>query len=347
MSQIETWSTNPALNNATPPDGFPENMQQKTYNNSAREVMAAVRTWFDDPQWQDFTAGNVVSKLSVAQVGITGIDLTGYFTAGRRILLTGGGDSVGSVVSSVFTAGNTEVTLAMDVGVVPDFTNAIFAFFAKDVRSAAWNTVGTAPGSIPLNTGSGALGSAAYKDQGNNTGQVPLNTQSAALAAGAYKAVSDTIGDLAVHAQTGPLKAGAYLAPPVRSFTKKTANHDISGSEVAILQLVNIAIPGTPDGVKKYEISLSLLIHGLTGNNSDNTMRIRVGTAGTIADAIVLEVPFTVFQAGNADNLLTISRFEITPAASTKVTLSLANNFNVRVLGVAPQQSFLEIREIQ
>ena len=46
MSDIEDWSTTAASNNSASPDGFPEGMAPSGVNNSAREVMASVKTWW-------------------------------------------------------------------------------------------------------------------------------------------------------------------------------------------------------------------------------------------------------------------------------------------------------------
>lgn len=47
MSDVLTWSTTAINNNAASPDGFPEGMAPSGVNDSAREVMAAVRRWVD------------------------------------------------------------------------------------------------------------------------------------------------------------------------------------------------------------------------------------------------------------------------------------------------------------
>jgi len=46
MSNISTWSTTAGSNNATPPDGWPENMSPSAVNDSARENMAAIARWY-------------------------------------------------------------------------------------------------------------------------------------------------------------------------------------------------------------------------------------------------------------------------------------------------------------
>lgn len=48
MSDINSWSTTDASNNATPPDGFPENMAYSAVNNAARAVMGGMKRFFAD-----------------------------------------------------------------------------------------------------------------------------------------------------------------------------------------------------------------------------------------------------------------------------------------------------------
>lgn len=48
MSDVNSWNTTDASNNATPPDGFPENMAYSAVNNAARALMGGVKRWFAD-----------------------------------------------------------------------------------------------------------------------------------------------------------------------------------------------------------------------------------------------------------------------------------------------------------
>jgi hypothetical protein len=48
MSDINSWNTTDGSNNATPPDGFPENMAYSAVNNSARAVMGGMKRFFAD-----------------------------------------------------------------------------------------------------------------------------------------------------------------------------------------------------------------------------------------------------------------------------------------------------------
>ena len=48
MSDIQAWSTTAGNNNSASPDGWPENMAYSAVNNSARENMAALASWYKD-----------------------------------------------------------------------------------------------------------------------------------------------------------------------------------------------------------------------------------------------------------------------------------------------------------
>jgi hypothetical protein len=50
MSAVSTWSTTAANNNSAPPDGWPEGMAPSNVNDCAREMMAAVKTFYDEEQ---------------------------------------------------------------------------------------------------------------------------------------------------------------------------------------------------------------------------------------------------------------------------------------------------------
>lgn len=119
------WSKVAAQNNFPPADGgWPEGQFRTTVNDAARVVLAAVRRWYDDPEWLDlqraYPAGTLltITKQSATVVRIAGQDQTVYFTVGRRVKMTGGTPSIvyAHVLSVVFAAGNTDVTLETFVG---------------------------------------------------------------------------------------------------------------------------------------------------------------------------------------------------------------------------------------
>lgn len=61
MSNVSQWSTTAASNNASPPDGWPENMARASVNDSAREMMAALSKWFLDTDGSLVSAGGTTA----------------------------------------------------------------------------------------------------------------------------------------------------------------------------------------------------------------------------------------------------------------------------------------------
>ena len=70
MSAISTWSTTPANNNDTAPNGAPEGMAPSGVNDTIREIMARVREWYEDAQWIDLGLTHV--RVSSSQFTIAG-----------------------------------------------------------------------------------------------------------------------------------------------------------------------------------------------------------------------------------------------------------------------------------
>lgn len=108
MSNISTWSTSAGDNNATPPDGFPEGMLPSGVNDAAREVMAAVRRWYEAPFWTDL---GYTHTFATATSFTVAADVTAFYTVGRRIRIVGSGTGTryGWITSSSYSAPNTTV----------------------------------------------------------------------------------------------------------------------------------------------------------------------------------------------------------------------------------------------
>lgn len=113
MSAISAWSTTAASNNAESPDGFKENMFPSQVNDSAREVMAAVRTWYENTEWRDW--GHTVTYASATTFTVAG-DVTAIYEANRPIRCTDSSTLYGYVASSSYSNPNTTVTVTLDSG---------------------------------------------------------------------------------------------------------------------------------------------------------------------------------------------------------------------------------------
>lgn len=114
MTGIEAWSTNAGSNNATAPNGWPEGMQPSQVNDSARQMMASVRTWYENPEWQDL--GYTPTYVSATSFTVTG-DKTSTYTVGRRLKLTGTTPFTvyATITASVFSTVTT-ITVVNDSG---------------------------------------------------------------------------------------------------------------------------------------------------------------------------------------------------------------------------------------
>lgn len=144
MSDIKSWSTLAASNNASVPNGWPEGMAPSGVNDSARELMGAVRRWYDDAQWTDL--GHTPTYVSTLTFTLAG-DMTGIYTVGRRIRAKVGSSTYyGTVDSSTYTAA-TGIYTSLDSG---GFTASLSAIAVGILTPTNWSfpkhlniTVGT------------------------------------------------------------------------------------------------------------------------------------------------------------------------------------------------------------
>jgi hypothetical protein len=110
MSALSTWSTTPANNNDTAPNGAPEGMAPSGVNDTIREIMARIREWYEDAQWIDLGLTHV--RVSSSQFTIAGNYSTVY-TVGRRVRMMNAGTAAYGTVSAVsYVAPDTTVTIA-------------------------------------------------------------------------------------------------------------------------------------------------------------------------------------------------------------------------------------------
>jgi cytoskeletal protein CcmA (bactofilin family) len=111
---IKSWSTTAASNNSASPNGFPEGMAPSGVNDSARQVMADVRSWYQDAEWIDW-GDSGISRASASTFKITG-DVTSRYLANRRIRCNDASTLYGLITASSYSAPDTTVTVALDSG---------------------------------------------------------------------------------------------------------------------------------------------------------------------------------------------------------------------------------------
>jgi len=84
-------------------------------NDSARTMMAEIKTWYDDPEWVQPLYGFAVTVDSYNTLRIAAVNGTGHCTAGRRVRLSGGASTVyGTIVSSSFPDPDTTININID-----------------------------------------------------------------------------------------------------------------------------------------------------------------------------------------------------------------------------------------
>lgn len=153
MTDIKSWSASAAGNNAASPNGFPEGMAPSGVNDSAREVMAAVRRWYEDAQWIDL--GHAPTQTGASTFTVSG-DLTAVYQAGRRIKCSDAGTLYGAITESSYSNPNTTVTVSLDSG---SLTGALSAV-AVSLLTPANAAIPTIP---VANGGTGATGASAAR----------------------------------------------------------------------------------------------------------------------------------------------------------------------------------------
>lgn len=104
MSELNTWSTTAASNNATPPNGFPEGMAPSTVNDAAREVMAAVARYRSDTDGVNTSSGTNTIALTASRT------MTAY-AQGDLYTFKAGGTNTGATTLNVNSLGAKDVQL--------------------------------------------------------------------------------------------------------------------------------------------------------------------------------------------------------------------------------------------
>jgi hypothetical protein len=133
MTDIKSWSTAAASNNSASPDGAPEGMAPSGVNDTIREVMAAVRRWFESAQWTDL--GDIPTRTGATTFTLVG-DKTATYTVNRRLKLADASTLYGIVTISSYGAPNTTITVALDSGAL---TGSLSAVAAGIVTPTNWS----------------------------------------------------------------------------------------------------------------------------------------------------------------------------------------------------------------
>ena len=122
MAGIKNYSTSAASNNNAPPDGWPEGQAPSTVNNTGRQMMADIRSFYEAPDYVDL--GHTPTYASSASFRLSG-DLTSYYSRNRPIYCTDTSSIYGYVISSTYSNPNTTITISPDSGFLTSALSAI------------------------------------------------------------------------------------------------------------------------------------------------------------------------------------------------------------------------------
>jgi hypothetical protein len=78
-------------------------------NDTIRELMAQIRTWYENAQWVDL--GLTHTRVSGGSITLAG-DYTPVYTVGRRLKMTGSSTTYGTISASTYSAPTTTITIA-------------------------------------------------------------------------------------------------------------------------------------------------------------------------------------------------------------------------------------------
>lgn len=125
MSDIDDWGSTAGANNAASPDGFPELMPRSGVNDSAREVMAAVRRWYEAPGFRDilkdFTYVRFGGTSFSIQDATPALDASQYISAGQSIRMDDGSNLwYGTITSVIYINPNTNIIVGWNADRSPD-----------------------------------------------------------------------------------------------------------------------------------------------------------------------------------------------------------------------------------
>ena len=142
MANVRKWSVS-ASGNASVAGGvntinWAEGQLPATVNNSAREMMAQMRSIYTPEEWGWVESSATASVASQTVIKLPG-DLTSAWAAGRRWRLKSGSTTrYGSVVSSSYTV-ETTITVAVDSGSL-SASHSLVALASTDINAVPYAT---------------------------------------------------------------------------------------------------------------------------------------------------------------------------------------------------------------
>lgn len=287
MSEVSTWSTTAAENNATPPDGWPEGMPPNAVNDSARENMAAHRRRWNDAEWfqyGDGSAAYTATYVSGTSFTIAGADVSAHYHIGRRVRVVAPtpGTLYGTITAVSYVNPDTTVTVAWDSGSLSN----------EAITSVATSIISKVNSSIPASENF-------YADAGGTADAITmtLTTPPTAYAAGQvfqFKATGantvaptlnvNGLGAVAIHKRGEAIGAGEIQADDI-----VTCVYDGT-----VMQMTSVGRDSFPTGGRMLWGNASAPL-GWTKETTFNqhALRITSGTGGATGGSVDFTTAFS------------------------------------------------------
>ena len=117
MSDLKNWADDPDLNIESSPNGWPEGMPPSAVNNSAREMMAALRRSYVRQPW--YAPGGTIVRASTSQITIADdakvTNYSQYYPVRSRVRVEHpDGYYVGHIINSVYEEPTSTITIQLD-----------------------------------------------------------------------------------------------------------------------------------------------------------------------------------------------------------------------------------------
>lgn len=137
---IKNWSTTAGNNNSASPNGAPEGMPPGGVNNTIRQNMAEIRSWYEDYAWVDFGHTGII-YVDGTNFRVSG-NQTSVYHVNRRIRAYGTtmGTLYGTITASSFLT-NTTVTVLWDSGVLTSNLSEISVGIAVNTQALSMQCI--------------------------------------------------------------------------------------------------------------------------------------------------------------------------------------------------------------
>jgi len=323
----------------------------------------------DDADYLDAFEELIVAQASTTTITITGADVTEYFPADRRVRLTRtdtGATQLGHVhysTAATYSSGTnaTTVTITLTSGTINAATDKVEIGSIGESNNVPYRGLSSDAEALAITVD---VGSAAFTDTGTGAGQVPTQAdigQALPLGDAAVEDVGDVIGEIPLNTEASPLAELAYDDVPAYHFENKdddSSSFISFSTTAAIPELTDIAVPGSPDGTKKYIVTVSISLSYNDANATAITpvnIALRMGSLGTASDPVMVGISSPLI-GDTANAQAVISDWEVTPDSGDSITITVfvpangtasANNFTVYGNGTNGSfSSWIKIEEL-